>query len=148
MASTLLAKTMLRQALVVGARGPAVAARAAGVGSTGSSRGLSWVKDVTVNVTFINHEVRIMCVYGLRETKWKEGGRRWHIRGFSQPLTQSPISSHTPGFEDNSAGPSGTKLAGCGTDARHRVRVRVWGWWGRAAEEAFGTVDGGLVWTR
>jgi len=61
MASTLLAKTALRQALVVGARGPAVAAaaRGAGVGSIGGSRrGLSWVKDVTVNVTFINHEVR------------------------------------------------------------------------------------------
>ena len=62
MSSTLLAKIVLRQALVVGARGPAFAARAAGVGSTGSSRGLSWVKDVTVNVTFINHEVRVMCV--------------------------------------------------------------------------------------
>jgi len=61
MASTLLAKSALRQALVVGARGPAVAAAARGacVGSIGGSRrGLSWVKDVTVNVTFINHEVR------------------------------------------------------------------------------------------
>lgn len=28
----------------------------AGVG--GQRRGLSWVKDVTVNVTFVNHEVR------------------------------------------------------------------------------------------
>lgn len=67
MASTLLAKTALRQALVVGARGPAVAAaaRGAGVGSIGGSRrGLSWVKDVTVNVTFINHEVRRERVWG------------------------------------------------------------------------------------
>lgn len=26
-----------------------------------TARGLSWVKDVTVNVTFVNHEVRPSC---------------------------------------------------------------------------------------
>jgi len=94
MASTLLAKTMLRQAVVVGARGPAVAARAAGVGSTGSSRGLSWVKDVTVNVTFINHEVSIECVYVLNATKCRDNMDRWHLKGLNQPLMPSPIPSH------------------------------------------------------
>ena len=81
MASTLLAKTALRQALVVGARGPAVAAaaRGAGAGSIGSRRGLSWVKDVTVNVTFINHEVRrervCVCVCVARIAGRRRGGR-------------------------------------------------------------------------
>lgn len=83
MASTLLAKTALRQALVVGARGPAVAAAARGAG-VGSRRGLSWVKDVTVNVTFINHEVR---VWGGEE------GRR--SKGCVAVLGQMPIS-HSP----------------------------------------------------
>lgn len=57
MATTFLAKTALRQALRVQA--PRAAA-----GVAGSRRGLSWVKDVTVNVTFINHEVGVGWVVG------------------------------------------------------------------------------------
>lgn len=43
------AKTALRRA----------AGSAGASASAGQRRGLSWVKDVTVNVTFVNHEVRL-----------------------------------------------------------------------------------------
>ncbi|EWM29895.1 2fe-2s iron-sulfur cluster binding domain protein [Nannochloropsis gaditana] len=59
MASALLAKKALRQALAVGAHSQATVGRRSGavINSTGSSRRtLASVKDVTVNVTFINHE--------------------------------------------------------------------------------------------
>jgi hypothetical protein len=64
MASALLAKKALRQALAVGARSQATVGRRSGavISIIGSSRRtLASVKDVTVNVTFINHEVGCMC---------------------------------------------------------------------------------------
>lgn len=83
---------------MVGARGPAVAAaaaRGAGVGSIGGSRrGLSWVKDVTVNVTFINHEVLVyvyMCMGRRGETA---GGRSCHE--FRRIKCQSVIHALPP----------------------------------------------------
>lgn len=47
------AKTALRRAASTGGASSAA----------GQRRGLSWVKDVTVNVTFVNHEVRygVLC---------------------------------------------------------------------------------------